>query len=122
MEGFWLVTYVLLWSLVLFLLACVFLLFRQFGYAYLGTSAGVTRDGISLGSRAPDFAGLDTVGRELHLSDVSEPWVFLIFGRPLCPPCQALVPALNSLAHELAGEVRFIFLCQSDAELPANTE
>ncbi len=41
MEGIWLVSYIVLWLLVVVLFLLVLLLYRQLGIMYLGSAAGV---------------------------------------------------------------------------------
>lgn len=115
MEGFWLISYLALWTLSLMLTMAVFLALRQLGLAYAGTSAGVARDGLQVGSEAPDFSGTGELGALERFSAVAG-WRVLVFGRPVCPPCQALVPGLNALASSVGSRLTLLFLSQGDQE------
>jgi len=95
MEGIWLISYIVLWVLVLGLGLLVILLYRQFGLMYLGTAEGVSRDGLEKGTRAPDFALTDQHGTAHKLSSYRGQPVLLLFGSPHCSPCRTLLPQLQ---------------------------
>jgi methylamine dehydrogenase accessory protein MauD len=99
MEGFWLVSYIVLWLLVLVLLVLVFVLYRQLGVMYLGSAEGVSRDGIDKGTRAPDFTLTDQYGTPHTLSQYRGHPVLLLFGSPHCSPCRVLLPQLHDWAR-----------------------
>ena len=101
MEGVWLISYVVLWLLVLTLGVLVFLLYRQLGIMYLGSAEGVSRDGLARGATAPDFQLTDQYGNTQQLSGYKGKPVVLLFGSPHCNPCRTLLPQLHdwSKAH-----------------------
>lgn len=99
MEGIWLVSYIVLWGLVLALGVLVLLLYRQLGIMYLGSAQGVSRDGLNKGTRAPDFSLADQHGQVRALHDYKGRDVALIFGSPHCSPCRILLPQLHDWAR-----------------------
>jgi methylamine dehydrogenase accessory protein MauD len=116
MSGIWLASYIVLWAVVLFQGAVIFLLLRQLGVIYLGTAQGVSRDGIATGERAPEFALRGIDGRNIALPDFRGTPLLLVFGSPTCGPCKGLIPDLNAFAREKAGELRALFLSRGDIE------
>jgi len=99
MEGIWLVSYIVLWVLVLGLCLLVFLLYRQLGIMYLGSAEGVSRDGLAKGTPAPDFSLTDQYGRVQHLAANRGRPTLLVFGSPSCSPCRVLFPQLEDWAQ-----------------------
>lgn len=57
----------------------------------------VFADGLSSGSRAPDFTMKDTAGRTFKLSDYKGKVVFINFFATWCPPCRAEFPEIVRL-------------------------
>src|SRR5438874_3329828 len=98
MEGIWLVSYIVLWLLVLTLIALVILLYRQLGIMYLGSAEGVSRDGLAAGAKAPDFSLKDQYDNPQRLSDYRGRPTVLVFGSPHCSPCRILLPQLHEWA------------------------
>lgn len=99
MEGIWLISYIVLWVVVLGLALLVLLLYRQLGIMYLGTAEGVSRDGLEKGTRAPDFSLTDQHGTVHRLSSLRGRPVLLLFGSPHCSPCRILLPQLHDWAR-----------------------
>lgn len=116
MSGAWLVSYIVLWGVVLFQGAVIFLLMRQLGMMYLGTAQGVARDGLAAGQRAPSFALPAVAGSTVSLEDFRGTPLLLVFGSPGCGPCRNLIPDLNVFARERAQELRTLFLSRGDLE------
>jgi methylamine dehydrogenase accessory protein MauD len=100
MEGIWLVSYIILWVLVLGLGLLVLLLYRQLGIMYLGSAEGVSRDGLAKGTTAPDFSLTDQYGNVQRLSSYRGRPVLLVFGSPGCTPCRTLLPQLEEWAED----------------------
>ena len=107
MDTPWLISYIVLWLIVLTLGVLVILLYRQLGIMYLGSAEGVSRDGIEKGTTAPDFSLTDQYGTPQRLSDYRGRPVVLLFGSPHCSPCRTLMPQLHdwAAAHPEAGVV-----------------
>ena len=116
MSGAWLVSYLVLWSVVLFQGFVIFLLLRQLGVIYLGTAQGVARDGLAPGTRAVDFALPALDGRTLSLADFRGRSLLLVFGSASCAPCRTLIPDLNAFARERAAELQALFLCRGSED------
>ncbi|HEY0068491.1 MAG TPA: redoxin domain-containing protein [Chloroflexia bacterium] len=100
MEGIWLVSYIVLWLVVLALLVLVILLYRQLGIMYLGSAEGVSRDGLEPGTQAPDFSLTDQYGNIQRPGDYRGRPLLLLFGSPHCGPCQVLLPELHAWAAD----------------------
>ena len=98
MEGIWLISYIVLWLLVLTLCLLVLLLYRQLGIMYLGSAEGVSRDGLDRGKAAPDFTLTDQYGEMQRLVQYRGKPTVLIFGSPHCSPCRILLPQLHDWA------------------------
>lgn len=109
MSGIWLITYIVLWGIVLFQGLVIFVLMRQLGIIYLGTAQGVARDGIAAGQRAPDFALPDLSGTVRTLADYHGRSLLLVFGSTSCAPCRGLVPDLNVFAKQHADDIDALF-------------
>ena len=116
MSGAWLASYIALWAVVLFQGAVIFLLVRQLGIIYLGTAQGVSRDGIAVGSKAPDFSVHDLGGREVSLGGLLEKHALVIFGSATCRPCRELIPDLNGFARDHRQALNVLFLCYASEE------
>lgn len=116
MTGAWLVSYVVLWGVVLFQGLVIFILLRQLGVMYLGTAQGVANDGLPIGDRAPDFTASGLEGQDISLADFRGRPLLLVFGSPNCVPCRQLIPDLHVFARERAAEMRVLFLSRSEVE------
>jgi methylamine dehydrogenase accessory protein MauD len=129
MEGIWLITYIILWLLVLSLFVLVLLLYRQLGIMYLGTAEGVSRDGLQRGTKAPEFNLTDQYGNPQQLSGYRGRPVALLFGSPHCSPCRVLLPQLHDWAkrhpdvsvlwlNAASSEESLRFVSETGATLP----
>ncbi|MFM8593423.1 MAG: TlpA family protein disulfide reductase [Chloroflexota bacterium] len=99
MTGFWLVSYIALWILVIALGALLLLLYRHFGMMSLGTLEGVQRDGLSLGAEAPAISGITADGNDATWQPKSGSYQMLLFASPDCEPCSAIMPFAQQLAN-----------------------
>jgi len=99
MEGVWLVSYIVLWLLVLGMGVLILLLYRQLGIMYLGSAEGVSRDGLNKGTQAPDFSLTDQYGNLQRLINYRGRPTLLLFGSPHCSPCRTLLPQLHDWAN-----------------------
>lgn len=129
MEGVWLVSYIVLWLVVLTLGLLVLLLYRQLGIMYLGTAQGVSRDGLEPGTLAPDFSLSDQYGQGQRLSAYRGRNLVLVFGSPHCSPCRILMPQLHEWAsahpdvpvlwlNAASPEENMRFVAETSATLP----
>ncbi len=119
MSGAWLVSYAVLWAIVLFQGLVIFVLLRQLGIIYLGTAQGVARDGIAAGQRAPEFTLPDLAGGVVSLAGFRGRSLLLVFGSTNCAPCRTLVPDLNEFARTRAADFGALFLIRGT---PAETQ
>jgi methylamine dehydrogenase accessory protein MauD len=119
MGLFWLASWIALWVIVLFL-----------GFLLLGSlqtlarlrwrleqveatmPSKINRNGLKLGTRAPEFSLPDTAGDQVSLRDFAGCRVFLVFTQSGCRPCHAVLPELEKLP--VKGEVRVIVVNNGD--------
>lgn len=116
MSGAWLASYIVLWAVVLFQGAVIFLLLRQLGLMYLGTAQGIARDGLAVGKRAPAFTATGLAGEQVSLADFRGQRLLMVFGSSNCTPCKNLIPHLNVFAAERDADLRVLFLSRGDVE------
>ncbi len=122
MEGIWLVSYIVLWVVVLALAFLVVLLYRQLGQQYLGTAAGVSRDGLAVGSKALDFTGYDQFGQQVTMRQWldGKRYLLLVFGAPTCAPCRQLLPQATQFEQDHADKVRILWINRATDEESKN--
>jgi methylamine dehydrogenase accessory protein MauD len=108
-SGLWLVSFIVLWAIVLFQGLVIFVLMRQLGIIYLGTAQGVARDGIPAGQPAPAFSLPGLGGGARSLADYTGRSLLLVFGSTSCAPCRGLVPDLNVFASQHARDIDALF-------------
>ncbi len=78
----------------------------------------LARDGLPIGTKAPDFALPDLEGRTRSLVEFRGRRVLLIFSDTGCGPCQALAPELVHLYRKRRGESReFLMVSRGDPEI-----
>src|SRR5687768_13170676 len=97
------VSYVALWLLLLVLGVLVFLLYRHFGLAALGTLEGVQRDGLPVGEVAPAVHGVTVEGAAVAWAPEPGRSGLLVFAAPDCAPCAAVLPAVDRVAASRNG-------------------
>ena len=100
----WLISYFILWAIVL---GSVFLLvgtlrslgLLQWKFDELIATRPVRkgREGLDPGKKAPDFTLPSTADSEISLSDYSGREVLLVFTQAGCGPCHEIAPELNRL-------------------------
>lgn len=120
-SGWWLVSYVVLWILVVALSILVLALARQIGVLHLRLgprgALEIDDEGPPLGE-APEPADARTLdGRELTVAGPGEPQL-LFFVSPGCPICKQLLPSLAPAARA----ARMAPLAIVDVEEPAARE
>lgn len=100
MDGIWLISYFMLWFVVIFLLLAVGVLGRQVGLLHrrLGPSnARMTNTGPQIGEQAPVLRATDLMGREVTLASDRGRQTLLVFISASCPACSELMPSLRSV-------------------------
>lgn len=112
MNNLFLVSYVLLWLLVVLEAAMILLIYRQIGLVYLGGRGRANLGGIDPGKPAPDIE-LTEPG---HTS-VSFSWALrgleatvAIFALPGCPMCQEISDSLLPLLERWRERFAFIWI------------
>ncbi|PZR97658.1 MAG: hypothetical protein DLM69_09490, partial [Candidatus Chloroheliales bacterium] len=118
MDTIWLVSYIVLWVVVLVLAFLVVLLYRQLGQQYLGTAAGVSRDGLAVGTKAIDFTGIDQFGQQVTMRQSldGKRYLLLIFGAPTCAPCRNLLPQATQFEQDHADKLRILWINRATDE------
>jgi peroxiredoxin len=75
----------------------------------------IKRDGLSIGTEAPDFTLPSLDGGELALDSYRGRRVLLVFSDPHCPPCQELAPRLEQ-AHRQIRDLQVLMVSRGAAE------
>ena len=60
--------------------------------------------GLAIGATAPDFSGIASDGRVVHLNDLRGKVVVLDFWATWCPPCRGMIPHEREMAKKLQGK------------------
>ncbi|MDQ3982922.1 MAG: hypothetical protein M3271_09625 [Actinomycetota bacterium] len=117
MQGWWAVSYVVMWLLLAALTVVVVALARQIGTLHLrlGPRGALEADdeGPPLGEAPPPEESTDAQGRPARIGGPGEPQL-LLFVSPGCHLCEQVLPSLPAVAraHELDPYV----LADTDAE------
>lgn len=113
MNGFFLVSYMALWVLVVVLAVAVLALYNHFGSMYLSSREGRAGQGPAVGSRPAPFsaAALDGTG----VAVPSGRPALLLLASTDCPECAKLTGPLQELARRRAGELDVAVLCGGPA-------
>jgi methylamine dehydrogenase accessory protein MauD len=100
-TGIWLVSYAILWVLLLLLVLVVIALARQIGLLHKRlrpVGARMTNSGPEIGQRISDpIRGLDLQGQLIAVHAKPFRQTLLVFVSPNCVSCSELAPALGSL-------------------------
>jgi methylamine dehydrogenase accessory protein MauD len=103
MHGWWAVSYIVLWALVLALSVLVVALARQIGSLHLrlGPRGALELDdeGPPLGT-APEPTAVTTVAGERQVVGGPGAARFLLFVSPSCPACDQVLPSVAAIAGE----------------------
>ena len=112
-----LISYFVLWLVVLTEGVVIVVLARTIGSLMLSRREAVDRDGLQPGVKAPDFIGEGVGGGQFLLSQMRGRWVVLLMAAPACSICHRLLPALAPVARELGTDVAMFVLLRSDAQV-----
>lgn len=124
MSGWWLVTYLALWVLVVVLCLFVLGILRHIGFSGHPTAADeplspdLEHDGPSIGSFMPPLT-FDTVNGfgAISLAElIHQSKVLVVFMSPLCKGCQETVDPLNAIADDTAARVYPVVLMRADEQ------
>ncbi|NIR25546.1 MAG: redoxin domain-containing protein [Gammaproteobacteria bacterium] len=121
MTDIWLVSYLVLWVLVLGEALAIMALARQIGLLHtrLGpTGARMTNAGLELGNVAPPVSERDLNGQLVTLGVERNKPTLLIFISPNCSVCAELIPAIRAVYHHEQKYIDFIVvsLLEDEAE------
>ncbi|SEK33178.1 methylamine dehydrogenase accessory protein MauD [Paenibacillus sp. cl141a] len=106
---------VLLWIVVLFMLFSLFLIYRQFGSVYLSTRDAITRDGVSIGSKLPEFSAKSYFSNErIPIDSFYHKPTLIAFISPGCKPCQELIPEWNKAYMKYNEKINFVIVGLGD--------
>lgn len=117
----WLVSYVALWLLVLLIVMCVVVLFRQLGVLHLrfGPRGALgLNEGPPLRSEAPVAEVVDMRRRKHRIGGVGSATT-LVFVSPRCAICEDLVPAIRALHRAMPSGARLLVVSDGDEEASA---
>jgi methylamine dehydrogenase accessory protein MauD len=121
MTPWWLLSYVILWLVLLFLgflllgaLRALALLRWRLEQLEAITPTRVGRGGLKPGKTAPDFTLPAVDGGEVSLHDFAGRRVFLVFTQSGCKPCHRILPELNKLQR--GGDVQVLVVNNGEPE------
>ena len=121
MNPWWLLSYIVLWLLVLFLgflllgaLRALGLLRWRLEQLEAATPTRTGRSGLKPGKKAPDFTLPCASGGEVSLHDFAGRRVFLVFTMSGCKPCHRIIPELNKLQR--GGDIQVLVVNNGEPE------
>lgn len=100
MNTFFLISYALLWLLVIPLVLLNLVLFRQLGIMVMGTARGINQSGLPIGKMIPKVDGLKTDGTPWSTSDLLGQSHILFFGSTTCSECRDIMPYLAQMKEK----------------------
>jgi len=113
---FFSISYAVLWTVVLVEGVALLLVLRSVGTIFLNTREGISRDGLSIGSMAPDIDATDAGGVPRSFREFRGRWLVLVFASPTCTICLKLVPDLRALRSALGSEAEILVALRADGE------
>lgn len=120
MDAFLIASIIAFWVLFVALAVLVLGLARQVGMLQQQVDAGGARaappPSLSPGSDAPDFTATATTGERITLASFAGRDLLLVFARPSCGACAAIVPDLNELVREAGGRYDVLMLMEGAPE------
>jgi methylamine dehydrogenase accessory protein MauD len=118
LTALWVISYVLLWGIVLFLgflllgtLRALGLLRWRLEQLEATTPSRLGRSGLRPGKKAPDFTLPSVAGGDIALHDFAGRKVLLVFTQAGCSPCHAILPELDRLS---AGDAQVVVVHKGD--------
>ena len=119
MEGTLMVSYVVLWALVIVLSVLVFALARQVGVLHervapAGALMPVSGPKVGEMTEAMPLTGLNGQAVTVGGADADGLATLILFVSPTCPVCKSLVPTARSLASHESKRMRLLFASDGD--------
>jgi len=113
------ISYVILWALVIFLSLLVFALARQVGVLHervAPAGALMPTSGPKVGEMTEAMSVTDLNGDAVAIggADSEELATLILFISPTCPVCKSLVPVARSLAEYEGSRMRLLFASDGD--------
>lgn len=119
MNSIWLVSYFVLWLIVILLTLAVVLLARQVSLLYrrLGPApARMENEGPPIGSLPSQVEALTLDGRQVAVGGAQAKPQFLVFVSANCVTCDGLAPALRAAWKSERHNIDFLAVCMTDDE------
>lgn len=121
MSGLWLISYVVLWILVIVLSIIVLGLVRQLGLIHYRLESEqnlwTTPEGLEIGSKAPEFRAMDLIqGKELTLQNLKGSTSLLVFVSPTCGPCIELMPYIVEFQKSQDDKLNMMLVSQASSQ------
>ena len=119
MEGTMLISYLILWALVIFLSLLVFALARQVGVLHervAPAGALMPTNGPKVGEMTDVMSVSDLQGDAVAIggADSAGLATLILFISPTCPVCKSLVPVARSLVSYEGRRMRLVFASDGD--------
>lgn len=119
MDGTMMVSYVILWALVIVLSLLVVALARQVGILHervAPAGALMPTSGLKVGEMTEEMSLTDLAGQAIAVggADSDRLATFILFISPTCPVCKSLVPTARSLASHEGKRMRLVFASDGD--------
>lgn len=111
-----LLTYAILWVLVLMQFAALLLLYRQQGRALLNSREGRANQGPELDTPLPTVQMRDLAGNPIHFGQLSTLPRLLSFAQTTCPSCAKALPELAASATARAELLETVLICAGTAQ------
>lgn len=113
------VSYILLWALLIALAFAVMGLVRQIGvlHSRLAPAGALMVDkGVAVNEPAPQVTAADRNGRPVNFGYAGEKAQLLFFLSPTCPICKSLLPAIKSIAKQQADRLEVVYVSDGDMD------
>lgn len=117
MSGVWLISYIVLWVLVAFLVFFSLVVARQFGLVHselgrIGSSS--TETYADVGSIFPSIAGFDLEGHRVPLIEPDAKLTLIVVVSPDCGSCDVISPLLRGLHQKERSVLNVIVASTTD--------
>jgi methylamine dehydrogenase accessory protein MauD len=116
MSGWWLVSYLVLWTVLALTLLVLLVVLRQLGLIYTQSGGAIRlEEGPALGSSIPRIEGVDELsGERFTFPDPEQELNLLVFVSPGCSICEEAVQGSGMLSRD--NEVPMLVITDLDHE------